>query len=196
MAPVYGLAECAVGLTVPLPGRGSRIDCIDREQFMRDGRAVPAPADDQHPLRFAACGQPLPGHEVRIVDAQGRRAAERRLGRIEFRGPSATGGYFRNPQATARCCATAGSTPATSGYLLDGELVSTGRVKDMIIRGGHNLYPYELEEAVGALPGIRKGCVAVFGSRDPRVATERLVVVAETRATEPETRHALVEEGQ
>ena len=61
----------------------------------------------------------------------------------------------------------------------------------MIIRGGHNLYPYELEEAIGALPGIRKGCVAIFGSRDPRVATERLVVVAETRATEPEARHAL-----
>jgi len=192
MAPVYGLAECAVGLTVPLPGRGSRIDCIEREQFMRDGRAVPAPADDQHPLRFAACGPPLPGHEVRIVDAQGRALPQRRLGRIEFRGPSATSGYFRNPQETARLLRDGWLDTGDLGYLLDGELVPTGRVKDMIIRGGHNLYPYELEEAVGALPGIRRGCVAIFGSRDPRVATERLVVVAETRATEPEARHALV----
>lgn len=191
MLPVYGLAECAVGLAVPVPGRGPRIDRVTRAPFTRDGRAVPAAAADPQPLRFAVCGPPLPRHEVRVVDAAGRALGERRVGRIEFRGPSATAGYYRNPQASAELFHDGWLDTGDMGYLADGQIVPTSRVKDLIIRGGHNLYPYELEEAVGALPGIRRGCVAVFGSRDPRTATERLVVVAETRVADAQLRGAL-----
>ena len=66
-------------------------------------------------------------------------------------------------------------------YLSDGTLYITGREKDIIIRGGRNISPYELEEAVGDLPGVRRGCVAVFGSQDAASGTERVVVLAETR---------------
>jgi acyl carrier protein len=191
MTPVYGLAECAVGLTVSLPGVAPRIDRIEREPFLRDGLARPAGADAPEPLRFVGCGTPLAGHEVRIVDAHGNVLPDRRAGRIEFRGPSATSGYFRNPEETARLFRDGWLDSGDLGYLADGEVYPTGRVKDMITRGGHNLYPNELEEAIGALPGIRKGCVAIFGSRDPRAATERLVVVAETRSTDDAVRFAL-----
>ena len=191
MAPVYGLAECTVGLTVPRPGRGPRIDRVNRAALARDGRAEPVADEDPQPLRLAVCGPPLPGHAVRIVDEAGRVLPERRVGRIEFRGPSATAGYFRNPEATAALLRDGWLDSGDLGYLADGELVPTSRVKDMIIRGGHNIFPYELEEAVAALPGVRKGCVAVFGSRDPFAATERLVVVAETRLTDGEARRVL-----
>jgi acyl carrier protein len=191
MTPVYGLAECTVGLTVPRPGNGPRIDRVARAPLARDGRAEPAAAGDPQPLRFALCGPPLPGHEVRIVDEAGRVLPERRIGRIEFRGPSATSGYLRNPEASAALLRDGWLDTGDLGYLADGELVPTSRVKDVIIRGGHNLYPYELEEAVGRLPGVRKGCVAIFGSRDPFTATERLVVVAETRLTEATARATL-----
>jgi acyl carrier protein len=192
MAPVYGLAECAVGLAVPPPGRGPRIDRVARAPFVNEGRAVPAVRDDPQPLRFAVCGPPLPRHELRVVDEQGRALGERRVGRIEFRGPSATAGYYRNPQASAALFHNGWLDTGDLGYLVDGEVVPTSRVKDMIIRGGHNLYPYELEEAIGALPGIRRGCVAIFGSRDPMTASERLVVVAETRLADGAARSALV----
>jgi len=191
MSPVYGLAECAVGLTVPRPGRGPRIDRVNRAALARDGRAEPAADDDAQPLRLAMCGPPLPGHEVRIVDERGGVLPERRVGRIEFRGPSATAGYFRNPEATAALVRDGWLDTGDLGYIADGDLVPTSRVKDMIIRGGHNLYPYELEEAVGELPGVRRGCVAVFGSRDPFTATERLVVIAESRLTDAAARRAL-----
>jgi 1-acyl-sn-glycerol-3-phosphate acyltransferase len=158
---------------------------------MREGLALPAGADAREPLRFVACGTPLTGHEVRVVDADDDPLPERRVGRIEFRGPSATSGYFRNPEETARLFHDGWLDSGDLGYLADGELYPTSRVKDMIIRGGHNLYPYELEEAIGTLPGIRKGCVAIFGSRDPRAATERLTVVAETRSTDAAERLAL-----
>ncbi len=192
MTPVYGLAECAVGLAVPRPGRGARIDRVARAAFSRHGRADPAAADEAQPLRFALCGPPLPGHELRVVDGEGRALPERRVGRVEFRGPSATAGYYRNPQASAQLVRDGWHDSGDLGYLIDGELVLTSRVKDVIIRAGHNLYPYELEEAVGLLPGVRKGCVAVFGSRDPAAGTERLVVVAETRGGDAPAREVLV----
>jgi 1-acyl-sn-glycerol-3-phosphate acyltransferase len=184
LAPVYGLAECSVGLAVPPPGRGVRVDRIEREAFAGSGRAEPVTSDDANALRFVSCGPPLPGHEVRVVDDEGHDLPERSVGHLEFRGPSATAGYYRNPEATSALFDDGWVISGDYAYLAGGELYITGRSKDMIIRGGRNFYPYELEEAVGGLPGVRKGCVAVFGFTDPERSTEKLVVVAETRERE------------
>jgi acyl carrier protein len=189
MAPVYGLAENSVGLTFPPPGRGPRIDRIDRHRFLTDGRAVPV--EDPAAMPVVGCGSALPGHRVRVVDATGAELGDRREGRIEFRGPSATAGYFRNPEATARLRRDGWLDTGDLGYLAEGELFVTGRVKDLIIRGGRNLHPEELELAVGQLSGIRRGRVAVFGVEDPATGTERLVVEAETTERDPAAREEL-----
>jgi len=193
MTPLYGLAENAVGLTVPVLGREPRIDRVQRDVFLRRAQAVCAAAgtDDAAVMRFVGSGRPLPGHALRIVDAAGAALPERQVGRIEFQGPSATAGYYRNPEETARLLDGDWRDTGDLGYLADGELFVTGRVKDMIIRGGRNLYPYELEEAIGALPGVRRGCVAVFGAVDAATASERLVAVVETREGMNDTRSAL-----
>ncbi|MCP5158199.1 MAG: AMP-binding protein [Gammaproteobacteria bacterium] len=193
MAPVYGLAECSVGLALQPPNRGPVIDRVRREVFMVSGQAELASPDDAHVLQFPACGQPIPDHQIRIVDEQGRELPDRREGRLEFKGPSATAGYYRNAAATGRLFPHGDDwlDSGDRGYLADGDVYLTGRVKDLIIRGGRNIYPYELEQAVGEIPGIRKGCVAVFASDDPGTGSERLVVVAETRAVQPEARERL-----
>jgi 1-acyl-sn-glycerol-3-phosphate acyltransferase len=180
LAPVYGLAECAVGLALT-PGRGARIDTIRRADFALRGEAVPADeaGNDGDAMRFVLCGRPLPGYAIRVVDEAGAELPERREGRIQFRGPSATAGYFRNPEATARLIRDGWWETGDRGYLLDGEIVPSGRVKDIIIKAGRNLHPQEIEQAVGAVAGIRKGCVAAFGSPDPATGSERLVVMAE-----------------
>jgi len=188
MAPVYGLAECSVGLALPPPNRGIVIDRVQREAFMAGGQAEPALPNDPNVLLFPACGQPILDHQLRVVDEQGRELPNRREGRLEFKGPSATAGYYRNLEATRRLFPHGDDwlDSGDRGYLADGDIYLTGRVKDLIIRGGRNIYPYELEQAVGEIPGIRKGCVAVFASDDPATGSERLVVVAETRAVQPE----------
>lgn len=192
IAPVYGLAECSVGLAFPPLARGPVIDCIKRERFMRSGHADPASNGNTDVLRFAACGHPLSGHEIRIVDATGHELGERREGYLQFRGPSATSGYFRNPEQTRMLLKKGGWLDSGDfAYQAGGDIYLTGRAKDVIIRGGRNIYPYELEEAAGNLPGVRKGCVAVFGSPDPVSGTERLVVMAEARVTSPEAQEAL-----
>ncbi len=180
MCPVYGLAEASVALTIPPPG-APRVDTIARTAFQEAGQAVPASPEERAPLSFVSCGPPLPRHEVRVLDRAGRTLGERVEGRIEFRGPSVTEGYWRNPAATRAARHEGWMDSGDLGYWADGELYVTGRQKDLIIKAGRNLYPQEVEDIVGAVPGIRKGCVAAFGVHDPSVGTERLVVVAETR---------------
>ena len=183
LQPVYGLAEASVGLAFPAPGARYRIDRIERSAFQNQGEARPADAGEANALELPCCGRVIREHHLRVVDAAGVELADRQEGRLQFKGPSATSGYFRNPEQTRKLFAGAWLDTGDLAYLTDGELYLSGRAKDIIIRGGRNLYPYELEQAVGALPGIRKGCVAVFGSIDPASGTERVVVLAETRET-------------
>ncbi|MBI3697593.1 MAG: AMP-binding protein, partial [Acidobacteria bacterium] len=132
-------------------------------------------------------GSPMPFHEVRIVDAENRDVGERVQGRLLFRGLSMTAGYYRNPQATAAAITPDGWMDSGDlAYWAGGELYITGRVKDCIIKSGRNIIPQEVEAAASEVPGVRRGCVAAFGIADSNTGTERLVVVAETRATRDE----------
>ena len=183
LCPVYGLAECSVALAVPPVERGPRIDAIDRAAYQERGRAEPV-ADSAEALRVVACGVALPGHELRVVDQSGAPVPERRAGRVQFRGPSATAGYYRNPEATRGLIGADGWLETGDvGYLADGELFVTGRDKDIIIKAGRNLHPHEAEELASGVEGVRKGCVAAFGVGDPARGTEKFVVVVETRQT-------------
>jgi 1-acyl-sn-glycerol-3-phosphate acyltransferase len=146
---------------------------------------------DARAVRFVGCGVPLPGHELRIVDAAGHEVGDRQEGSLHFRGPSATSGYFRDAEATRRLRRGDWLDSGDRAYIVGREVFITGRDKDIIIRAGRNLYPHELEAAVGGVAGIRQGCVAVFGVADRATGTERLVVLAETRATAETERQRL-----
>lgn len=191
MAPVYGLAESSVGLAFPPLGRPPLIDRVDRESLTARGVAHLAKPDDDNALEIVCCGQPLAGHDVRIVDDAGRELGERQEGRLEFRGPSATRGYFRNAPKTHELIRDGWLDSGDRAYMAGGEIYVTGRIKDIIIRAGRHLYPQEIEEAVGGIPGIRKGGVAVFGVRDEATGTERVVLLAETRETDAAARAKL-----
>jgi acyl carrier protein len=193
LTPVYGLAESTLGIAFPPLDRGPLVDRIDARALARDGTARPPGDGTGAVLDVVSCGAPLAGHEIRIVDGAGREVAERVEGRVEFRGPSATAGYFRNPAATARLFHGDWLDTGDVGYIAGGELFLTSRAKDLIKRGGHNIHPYDLEAAVGDIPGVRKGCVAVFGATDRAGGTERVIVVAETNATDAAARDALRE---
>jgi acyl-CoA synthetase (AMP-forming)/AMP-acid ligase II len=188
--PVYGLAEASLAVTVPPLGRGPLIDRVERETFTSQGRAVPAASEDETAIAFVSSGRPIPRHEVRIVDDSGMEVAERTEGFLWFRGPSATSGYYRNVAATEAVLPLGPASEEgeyawlNSGdraYCAEGEIYVTGRVKDIIIKGGRNLYPHEVEELAARAEGIRKGCIVAFGLKDEASGTEKLVVVAETR---------------
>ncbi len=202
LLPVYGLAEASLAVTIPPVGRGPRVDRLERNAFEQQGRAIPAAheassidADDAEVISFVSAGRPVPRHEVRIVNDQGEDAGERVEGQLWFRGPSVTQGYYGNKSATAALFpegADAGwVNSGDRAYQSEGEIYITGRVKDIIIHAGHNLYPHEIEDVVAQVPGVRKGCVVAFGATDLKTGTERLVVVAESRERDL-TAHALI----
>ena len=180
LAPVYGLAESSVGLAFPKPGRGLLAERVHRTELTERSRAVPVTTGDDDAIEVVACGSPLPGHQFRVVDESGREVPERRQGRLQFTGPSATVGYHENARATRDLFDGDWLEAGDLAYVAGGEVYPTGRIKDVIIRGGRNIHPHELEAAIGNLPGIRRGCVAVFAAAGPGRA-DRLVVVAESR---------------
>ncbi|MEM6992563.1 MAG: AMP-binding protein [Myxococcota bacterium] len=186
----YGLAENMVAVTFPPVLRAPRVDRIERETFERDGVAVPSDAEDA--LSFVGVGSPVPRHEIRIVDADGGVLGERRQGTVEFRGPSSFKGYHRRPDATAEVQRPDGWVDTGDlGYVADGELFISGRAKDLIIKGGRNYYPHEIEAAAALVKGIRQGCVAAFSVPDAASGTEQIVVIAETREADPLVRETL-----
>ena len=180
-SPCYGLAECTVGVAFTTPGEPWRMDALDRENFTKTGEAVLAKPDDPAPLKVVGCGHVVEGHDLRVVDAAGLELPDRQEGLLQFRGPSSTSGYYRSPEATKKLFDGEWLNTGDRAYLKEGMVYITGREKDIIIRGGRNISPYELEQAVGDLAGVRRGCIAVFGSRDAATGTERMVVLAEMR---------------
>jgi 1-acyl-sn-glycerol-3-phosphate acyltransferase len=201
LLPVYGLAEGSLAVTIPPVGRGPLIDRLERGAFEQEGRAVPAPpdaaADDPNVISFVSVGPPIPLQEVRIVNDRREEVGERIEGHLWFRGPSTTQGYYQNEAATSALFpegVEAGwVNSGDRAYRADGEIYITGRVKDIIIHAGHNLYPHEIEDAVARVPGVRKGCVVAFGAGDPVSGTERLVIVAESRERNKDARARLVQ---
>ncbi len=195
MFPAYGLAENMVALAFPPIDRGPVVETIERAAFEREGRAVPAAPGEPGAagaLRFVAVGSAVARNEIRLVDDAGAPVGERREGRLHFRGPSTFKGYYRNPEATAAVKLAGGWVDSGDlAYEVGGEIFITGRVKDIIIKGGRNYYPHEIEQAAGQVRDIRNGCVAAFGLRDEAQGTEQIVVVAETKVEDPERRDLL-----
>jgi 1-acyl-sn-glycerol-3-phosphate acyltransferase len=191
-SPSYGLAENCVGLCFPPFGRGPQIDRIKRDSLAKRSHAEPAGPEDTDAIEMVACGHPIEKNDVRIIDDAGRELGERQEGMLEFRGPSMTQGYFRNEAKTKELFHDGWIKSGDRAYIAGGDIHITGRVKDIIIRAGRNTYPHEIEEQISAIPGIRKGGVAAFGSPHPENGTERLIVMAETKETNADARAKLV----
>jgi fatty-acyl-CoA synthase len=179
--PVYGLAEATVAVTFPRLLGATQVDRVDRRRLEGEGRAVPCEAGPSA-IELVGVGRPLPGTELRIV-RDGAPAGEREVGEIEVRAPSLMDGYYGEPDATAQTMTADGWLQTGDlGYAAGGSLFVTGRSKDVIIKGGHNLLPAAIEEVAGGVAGIRAGCVAAVGVASEQRATELVYVVCETKA--------------
>jgi fatty-acyl-CoA synthase len=194
MTPSYGMAEAALALSFSPLGRGLRMDVLDTDRLEREHVAA-APADGAPRSReFVRCGSILPGHDVEVRDDDGQPMSELGVGLIHVRGPSLFKEYFAQPEETAKAIGGDGwLNTGDIGYLVDGEIVITGRAKDLIIVNGRNIRPQDLEwTAEGEVSALRSGDVAAFAVDDG--AGESVVVLVESRLTETTARDALCEE--
>jgi fatty-acyl-CoA synthase len=174
--PVYGMAEATLAVTVTRAGEGLIVDSIDRDVFERERRAKPS--NGLAALRLATVGRPITGMQVQVADPDtGVACADREVGEIRLRGSSMMQGYLFRPDLDEMAYRDGWFCTGDLGYLVDGRLVVSGRIKDLIIIGGRNVEPTDVEQVVATVPGMRAGAIVAFGVEDG--ATESLVVVAE-----------------
>jgi fatty-acyl-CoA synthase len=181
--PAFGMAELAIAGTFPVPGSGLRVDAVDARMVEHDRFARPVADENAEGAKsFALLGKPIPGLEIRITDpVTGSTMSEREVGELEISGTSVTPGYYKRPDETAATFRDRWLRTGDLGYLVDGELVLCGRIKDVIIVGGRNVFPEDVERAAERADGVRPGNVIAFSITNDR-GKERLVVVAETKA--------------
>lgn len=172
----YGLAENTVAVSFAAAGEGLRVHSVDADLLRAFGMAHEASGVDA--VAIASVGRPISGHDVRIVNFAGTEVDDRTQGEIEVRGPSRMLGYRDDPAATSESFDGEWLRTGDLGYLHGGELYVTGRQKDLIIRGGRNYHPADIERAA-TVEGVRPGYVVAFARRAGDAGTEALVVVAE-----------------
>ena len=194
--PAFGMAEVAIGGVFPPRHRGMVCDSVDRLVLERDRYAKPldlADATEEIDVRrLPLLGKAVPGLEMKVVHPDTfEEVAERQVGELLLRGTSVTPGYYKRPDATAALFHDGWLCTGDLAYTVDGELVLCGRIKDVIIVGGRNVFPEDIERAVGVLDGVRAGNVIAFGVEGYK-SKESVVVVAEVRTDDPDVvRHAI-----
>lgn len=187
----YAMAENTFAVTQGGIDGPLTIDTVDRRMLVETQRAVRAYGGDAPTVTLVSCGGPIPNCEVQVVDEEGRPLPERHVGEIALRSDSMLSGYYRRDDAPL-----GGGWYLTGdmGYLADGELYITGRKKDLIIVGGKNVYPQDIENLLNDIPGLHPGRSAVFGVLNSQLGTEDIAIVAEADSDEAEARVAIARE--
>ncbi|MBX9639601.1 MAG: fatty acyl-AMP ligase [Mycobacteriaceae bacterium] len=180
MLPAYGMAESTVAVSFTECGTGLLVDEVDADLFAVLNLAVPATKGNTR--RFATLGRPLEGIEARVVDDFGNFLAERAVGVLQLRGEPVTLGYSTMAGMVAARDDQGWYDTGDLGYLTEhGHVVICGRVKDVIIMAGRNIYPTDIERAAGRVPGVRPGC-AVAVRLDKGLTRESFAVAVESKS--------------
>lgn len=182
LCPAYGLAEATLMVTHHPVGVRWESQVVDRERLHVLGEIGP-PRRGAQWLEHVSCGYVIPGHQLRILDQEGRALPDGAVGEIEVRGPCVTDGYFGDPPASAETYVDGGLRTGDLGYLSNGRLFVTGRARDLVIIRGRNYSPQTIEWAVDRVASVRGGNVVAFAHLD-EFGAERLAVVCEARTPE------------
>jgi acyl-CoA synthetase (AMP-forming)/AMP-acid ligase II len=195
LATCYAMAENVFavtqgGITAPVT-----VDVVDRRALIADRWARPLPsAASPEALPMLSAGRPLPNVRVCVFDEQRRMLPERQVGELALQSDCMLTGYYHRPDLTARAFYDGWYLTGDLGYLAAGEVYVTGRIKDLIIVGGKNVHPQDLEALASEVPGVHPGRVVAFGVFNADLGTEDVVVVAEADSEDEAERARVADE--
>ena len=177
MLPVYGLAEATLGVTFS-PLRRDYRHIVTKRHSLKIGEAyAETESDDEDAVRFVKLGHAIDGCDYRVVDDGDSPVADGVVGNIQISGDNVTTGVYRDAERTAEIFSSDGwLRTGDCGVVVDGELVVTGRAKDLIIINGQNYYPHDIEEIVARIHELDLGKVVACGAKRPGRQTEELLV--------------------
>lgn len=187
----YGMAENVFAATQNDLSKLPYVEEIDRESFIADKVARPA-FDGRPAIQMMSCGQPIPNTAIRVVDSKGHDVPERHVGEIVLKSNCMLTGYYNRADITKKAFLPGGwYMSGDYGYMVNGEVFVAGRKKDMLIVGGKNVYPQDLEALACEVPGVHPGRTVAFGLFDESQGTEEVVIIAEVDS-EDEAEHERV----
>lgn len=180
----YAMAENVFGVTQSRLGSEPVVDEIDREAFMSE-RVARSPLDGHPSMKMMSSGRPLENVRIRILDEHGRDVPERVIGEVALQSDCMLTGYYNRDDLTRKAFLDGWYLTGDFGYVADGEVYVSGRKKDMIIVGGRNVYPQDLEALTYEVPGVHGGRSVAFGIFDEAHGTEEVVIIAEVDSEDP-----------
>jgi fatty-acyl-CoA synthase len=188
----YAMAENVFGVTQTPLGTDPVTDEIDRESYINE-RIARSPVAGKPSLRMMSSGRALDNTRILIRAENGDVLPDRVIGEIALQSDCMLTGYYHRPDATEKALRDGWYFTGDYGYTLNGEVFVAGRKKDMIIVGGKNVYPQDLESLAYEVPGIHAGRAVAFGVEDPEAGTEEVVIIAEVDTDDPDERQKIAD---
>lgn len=175
----YAMAENTFAVSQSQIGQAAGLDWVQIAPLQQERRAIPAEPESPGAMSVVSCGLPIEGTEVAVVDVDGQFLPERREGEIVIKSNCMLTEYYKRPDITAEAIVDGWYHTGDMGYIANGQVYISGRKKDMIIVGGKNIYPQDLEAIANHVTGIYPGRAVAFGLYDERMGSEAVVMVAE-----------------
>lgn len=188
----YAMAENVFGVTQSRLGSVPVVEEIDREAFMVE-RIAKSPFDGRPSMTMMSSGQPLENVEVKALNEKGGEVPERVIGELALHSDCMLTGYFNRPDLTEKAFRDGWYLTGDYGYISNGEIFVSGRKKDMIIVGGKNIYPQDLESLTYEVPGVHAGRSVAFGMFDEAQGTEEVVIIAEGDSDDPDEQQKIAD---
>jgi acyl-CoA synthetase (AMP-forming)/AMP-acid ligase II len=179
LATCYAMAETVFAVTQGGIAAPITVDVVDGRALTTEQIASPAHPKDGA-VKMISAGKPIENTRVRILNESGKELPERHIGEIAIQSDCMLTGYFNRPDLTKKAFMDGWYLSGDLGYLAAGEVYITGRKKDLIIVGGKNIYPQDLERLAGGLPGVHPGRIVAFGVFNAEIGTEEVVLIAES----------------
>jgi acyl-CoA synthetase (AMP-forming)/AMP-acid ligase II len=188
----YAMAENVFGVTQSRLGSLPVVEEIDREAFMVE-RVAQSPFDGRPSMKMMSSGQPLENTQIKVVDNHGNEAPERVIGELALKSDCMLSGYYNRPDITEKAFQDGWYLTGDYGYISNGEVFVSGRKKDMIIVGGKNIYPQDLESLTYEVPGVHAGRSVAFGMFDEAQGTEEVVIISEVDSADEEEQQKIAD---
>ena len=193
IATSYAMAENVFAVTQGGIESPVVVDPVQRRKFMTQKVAEPASPDDESFI-IVSSGRPIDSTRIKVIDSKGHHLPDRIIGEIAIQSNCMLSGYFNRSDLTHKAFRDGWYLTGDLGYIADGELFVTGRMKDLIIVGGKNIYPQDLERLAGEVPGVHAGRVVAFGIYSEEAGTEEVVLLAEADTDQPLQRQLIADQ--
>lgn len=190
LATSYAMAENVFAVTQGGINAPVATDVIDKADFQERRIARPA-SEGPGTMTMVSSGTAIRDTEIRILDEERNELPDRQLGEIALRSNCMLTGYYHRPGITAESFHGDWYLTGDLGYRVGDELYVSGRKKDLIIVGGKNIYPQDIEGLAGDVQGVHPGRVVAFGVFSEQVGSEEVVVIAESDEHDPDERKSI-----